>query len=83
MGGNWRTRDWNIAHNPVAWEMMFNAVPINNVGLEWGQVTSQQLQYSSCNLPHRLLTWHPLLCYDKQTSSSIRIRYFLGLSQIK
>jgi len=28
MGGDWATGDWNIAHNPTAWEMMFNAVPL-------------------------------------------------------
>jgi sugar phosphate isomerase/epimerase len=35
MGGTWRTGDWNIAINPAAWEMMFDAVPAENVGLEW------------------------------------------------
>lgn len=35
MGGSWQTGDWNIAHNPVAWEMMFHAVPFANLGLEW------------------------------------------------
>ncbi len=35
MGGTWQTGDWNIAHNPTAWEMMFNAVPMDNIGLEW------------------------------------------------
>ncbi len=35
MGGNWKSGDWNIAHNPTAWEMMFNAVPVDNMGLEW------------------------------------------------
>lgn len=35
MGGTWATGDWNIAHNPEAWELMFNAVPENNIGLEW------------------------------------------------
>lgn len=35
MGGSWQTGDWNIAHNPVAWEMMFHAVPCDNLGLEW------------------------------------------------
>jgi len=35
MGGNWQTGDWNIAHNPVAWELMFDAVPAANLGLEW------------------------------------------------
>lgn len=35
MGGTWASGDWNIAHNPTAWEMMFNAVPADNIGLEW------------------------------------------------
>jgi sugar phosphate isomerase/epimerase len=35
MGGSWATGDWNIAHNPVAWEMMFHEVPFDNLGLEW------------------------------------------------
>lgn len=35
MGGNWKSGDWNIAHNPAAWELMFDALPSNNLGLEW------------------------------------------------
>ena len=35
MGGDWHRGDWNIAHNPVAWEMMFNALPYDHLGLEW------------------------------------------------
>lgn len=35
MGGDWYRGDWNIAHNPTAWEMMFDAVPTENIGLEW------------------------------------------------
>lgn len=35
MDGNWTTGDWNIAHNPDAWEMMFNETPQDNLGLEW------------------------------------------------
>jgi len=35
MGGTWQTGDWNIAHNPNAWELMFEAVPGDHVGLEW------------------------------------------------
>ena len=35
MDGNWQTGDWNIAHNPDAWELMFNATPDDNIGLEW------------------------------------------------
>jgi sugar phosphate isomerase/epimerase len=35
MGGDWNRGDWNIAHNPAAWEMMFNELPNENLGLEW------------------------------------------------
>ncbi len=35
MGGTWETGDWNIAHSPHAWEMMFNELPNANLGLEW------------------------------------------------
>ncbi len=35
MNGTWHSGDWNIAHNPAAWELMFNEVPRDNIGLEW------------------------------------------------
>lgn len=35
MDGDWYSGDWNLAHHPAAWEMMFNAVPSDNIGLEW------------------------------------------------
>ncbi len=35
MGGTWQAPRWNIAHAPRAWEMMFNAVPGDTLGLEW------------------------------------------------
>ncbi len=35
MDGNWASGDWNIAHNPDAWELMFNETPRDNLGLEW------------------------------------------------
>ncbi len=35
MGGTWQTGEWNIAQYPAAWEPMFNAVPMDNIGLEW------------------------------------------------
>jgi len=35
MGGDWQKGDWNIAHHPLAWEMMFDALPLDNLGLEW------------------------------------------------
>ncbi|MBI5091284.1 MAG: sugar phosphate isomerase/epimerase [Candidatus Hydrogenedentes bacterium] len=35
MGGSWERGDWNIAQIPAAWELMFDAVPADNIGLEW------------------------------------------------
>jgi sugar phosphate isomerase/epimerase len=35
MGGDWQGGGCNIAHSPSAWEMMFNEVPADNLGLEW------------------------------------------------
>ena len=35
MGGDWSRGAWNIAQNPTAWEMMFDAVPTGNLGLQW------------------------------------------------
>lgn len=35
MGGTWDAPRWNIAHSPAAWEMMFNEVPGDVLGLEW------------------------------------------------
>jgi sugar phosphate isomerase/epimerase len=35
MGGTWARGDWNIAHNPRAWELLFDAVPSPALGLEW------------------------------------------------
>jgi sugar phosphate isomerase/epimerase len=35
MGGNWKSGDWNIAQTPAAWELMFKALPMKNIGLEW------------------------------------------------
>jgi sugar phosphate isomerase/epimerase len=35
MGGTWSRASWNIAINPAAWELMFNELPADNLGLEW------------------------------------------------
>jgi sugar phosphate isomerase/epimerase len=35
MRGTWKTGNWNIAHNPTAWKMMFDALPNENLGLQW------------------------------------------------
>ncbi len=34
MGGTWQSGDWNIAHNPAAWELMFEALPRKISALE-------------------------------------------------
>jgi len=35
MGGDWQRGDWNIAFSPKAWELMFDAIPLDNIGLQW------------------------------------------------
>jgi sugar phosphate isomerase/epimerase len=35
MGGDWNRGDWNIAFSSKIWEMMFEAVPYDNIGLQW------------------------------------------------
>ena len=35
MGGYWQRETCNIAHSPRCWDMMFNEVPLDNIGLEW------------------------------------------------
>lgn len=35
MGGDWQRGDFNIAFNPAAWDMMFNELDADNIGLEW------------------------------------------------
>ena len=35
MGGTWQKGTCNIGFNPRAWDMMFDAVPSDSLGLEW------------------------------------------------
>ena len=35
MGGTWDKGDWNIAQTPLCWEMMHEALPAENIGLQW------------------------------------------------
>ena len=35
MEGNWQAGDWNLAHHPESWQLLFDAVPSQNLGLEW------------------------------------------------
>ena len=54
MGGDWWRGDWNIAFNPSAWELMFEAIPLPNVGLEWEP--AHQLRQFIDPLP-QIATW--------------------------
>lgn len=35
MHGDWQRGDWNLALDPAAWDLLFDAVPLENLGLEW------------------------------------------------
>jgi sugar phosphate isomerase/epimerase len=35
MGGTWYSGGCNIAQTPRAWDMMFETIPMDNIGLEW------------------------------------------------
>ena len=35
MGGWWHDVRWNVMHAPSAWEILFNEVPSEALGLEW------------------------------------------------
>lgn len=35
LGDTWKTGSWNIAINPDAWELMFDAISSPAIGLEW------------------------------------------------
>jgi sugar phosphate isomerase/epimerase len=54
MGGSWAAGDWNIAHAPAAWEMMFHELPDAHLGLEWEP--SHQLG-SLCDPLPQLRSW--------------------------
>ncbi len=56
MGGGWQAGDWNIAHAPAAWEMMFHELPAAHLGLEWEP--SHQL-CSLCEPLPQLRRWLP------------------------
>lgn len=69
MGGTWKSGDWNIAHNPAAWELMFDAVPDDNVGLEW-EPCHQMTQLIE-PLP-QLRTWTPKIFHVHGKCATIR-----------
>ena len=69
MEGTWQTGDWNIAHNPAAWTMMFDALPDENVGLEWEPC--HQLFYLIDPMP-QLRDWIPKIFHVHGKDASIR-----------
>ena len=69
MDGNWQTGDWNIAHNPDAWELMFDAVPGDNLGLEWEPC--HQLVYLIDPMP-QIRKWAPKFFHVHGKDATVR-----------
>ncbi|MBN9134458.1 sugar phosphate isomerase/epimerase [Phyllobacterium sp.] len=69
MDGNWATGDWNIAHTPDAWEMIFNEVPADNLGLEWEPC--HQMVYLIDPLP-QIRKWAPKIFHVHGKDATIR-----------
>ena len=69
MLGTWETGDWNIAHNPAAWEMMFNELPHDNIGLEWEPC--HQLFYLIDPMP-QLIDWMPKIFHVHGKDATVR-----------
>ena len=69
MGGDWQSGDWNIAHNPAAWELMFDALPADNIGLEW-EPCHQMTQLIE-PIP-QLRTWTPKIFHLHGKCATIR-----------
>ena len=69
MEGTWQTGDWNIAHNPDAWELIFDALPFDNVGLEWEPC--HQLFYLIDPMP-QLRTWISKIFHVHGKDASVR-----------
>lgn len=69
MDGNWQSGDWNIAHNPDAWELMFNETPHDNIGLEWEPC--HQMVYLIDPLP-QIRKWAPKIFHVHGKDATIR-----------
>lgn len=69
MDGNWAAGDWNIAHNPDAWEMMFDALPNDNLGLEWEPC--HQLVYLIDPIP-QIRKWAPRIFHVHGKDATVR-----------
>jgi sugar phosphate isomerase/epimerase len=69
MEGSWKTGDWNIAHNPAAWELMFDALPDDNLGLEWEPC--HQLYYLIDPVP-QIRRWAPKIFHVHGKDAMVR-----------
>ena len=69
MDGNWASGDWNIAHNPDAWELMFDALPDENLGLEWEPC--HQLVYLIDPIP-QIRKWAPKIFHVHGKDATVR-----------
>jgi sugar phosphate isomerase/epimerase len=69
MNGNWAAGDWNIAHNPDAWEIMFNELPDDNLGLEWEPC--HQLVYLIDPIP-QIRKWGPRIFHVHGKDATVR-----------
>ena len=69
MNGNWASGDWNIAHNPDAWEAMFNELPNDNLGLEWEPC--HQLVYLIDPIP-QIRKWAPKIFHVHGKDATVR-----------
>jgi sugar phosphate isomerase/epimerase len=82
MGGDWRSGDWNIAHGPDAWQLMFDALPAKHVGLCW-EPCHQWVRL--CDPFPQLDDWHQrIFCLHGKDASvdKARItRYGIGASR--
>ena len=69
MEGSWQSGDWNIAHNPAAWELMFDALPDETIGLEWEPC--HQLFYLIDPVP-QIRDWLPRIYHVHGKDASVR-----------
>ncbi len=69
MDGDWRRGGWNIAHGPRAWELMFNTLTNENLGLEWEPC--HQLVGLTEPLP-QLRTWVPKIFHVHGKDATVR-----------
>jgi sugar phosphate isomerase/epimerase len=56
LGDTWKRGKWNIAINPDAWELLFDAIPSSSIGLEWEPCHQLEM---CCDSVIQLAQWAP------------------------